>query len=104
MDGNRVAFPVELAMIDRVDAGDALRQDRLPRTVVPGESGDLSRVEVQVHVGESLHGAEVLVDAAHFEQRLSGGGQVLAYLSHALTLARGEKKAPPHIAAAPIAI
>jgi hypothetical protein len=46
----------------------------------------------------------VLVDAARFEQRLRALRHVFAYFCHALTLARDENKAPPHIAAAPIAI
>jgi hypothetical protein len=54
-------------MIDLVDAGDALGEDRLARAVVPDERGDLSGREVEVDVIQRLDRAKVLLYSAELE-------------------------------------
>ncbi len=84
---NRVPFPEELPVIDLVDTGDALRQDRFPGPVIAAEGGDLPGIEVQVDLGEGLYRAKMLVDAAGFEPWLAQGG-FFDYLAHRITLSR----------------
>jgi hypothetical protein len=64
-------FPVEddLALVDRMDAGDALDQRRLARAVVAHQRHDLARRHVEVDLVEGLHGTEALGDAAQLEDR-----------------------------------
>ena len=86
MDLNRLALPEELAVVGRVDPGDAFGQHGLPRSVIPDQRGHLPGRQVEVDLGEGLHRAEVLVDPPHLEQGLGGHARVRAYLPHASTL------------------
>ena len=52
-----------------MDAGDALDERRLAGAVVADEGDDLTGVDVEVDVGQHLHGAEALVIALQLEQR-----------------------------------
>jgi hypothetical protein len=67
VDLNWAAFPEELTMIDLVNAGDALGEDRLARAVVPHERGDLSSRQIEVDVVQRLDRTKVLLDAAELE-------------------------------------
>jgi hypothetical protein len=68
-DAHRLALPVDLAAVRRVDAGDALDEHRLAGAVVADEGGHLARPHVEVHVDERLHRAEALGDALEPQQR-----------------------------------
>ena len=67
-DVDRRALPQDLPAIGGVDATDALDQHRLAGAVVAGQGGDLPGRHHHVDVGEGLHRAEVLVEAAQLEQ------------------------------------
>src|SRR5207244_2342367 len=91
VDLDRPAFPQELAVVDLVDPGDALRQDRLAGPVVPHQRGRLSGRQVEVDVIEGLDRTEVLLDAPQREEGPRSGGRVFGHLRHAFTLAREER-------------
>ena len=91
VDLDRPAFPQELAVVDLVDPGDALRQDRLAGPVVPHQRGSLSGRQVEVDVIEGLDRTEVLLDAPQREEGPRSGGRVFGHLRHAFTLAREER-------------
>src|SRR2546426_51691 len=86
---NWVPLPEELPVIDLVDTSDALGQHRFPGPVIATEGSDLSAIEVQVHLGEGLNRAEMLVDAAGLEPRL-GRRRFVDHLAHRFTLSRGK--------------
>ena len=66
---DRLALPEDLARVGLPDARDRLDQGGLARAVVADERGHLARGDGQVDVAERPDGAEVLADAAQFEQR-----------------------------------
>ena len=72
-DVNAVAFEVDLARVDRVDAGDGFDQRRLARAVVTDEGHHLAPPHLEIDVRERLHGAEGLGDAAKLEDWGFGG-------------------------------
>src|ERR1700694_4826107 len=84
---NLAALPEELTVVDLVDAADAFGEDRLTGAVIAAQGGDLSSIEVQVHLGQGLHRAKMLVDAPGFEPWL-GRWRVVDHLPHRFTLWR----------------
>jgi hypothetical protein len=60
------------ARVGLVDARDHLHQGRLAGTVVADERDHLSGPDVEVHVGQRLHGTESLVDTGQGEHALPG--------------------------------
>src|SRR5207245_4755058 len=88
-DMNRGPLPEELPVVDLVDACDAFGQDRLTGAVISAEGGDLSGIEVQVHLGQSLNRAEMLVDAPGLEPWLAHR-RLFDHLGHHVTLS-GER-------------
>ena len=66
-DVNAIAFEVDLALVDRVDARDALDQRRLARAVVADERHHLTASHLEIDVRERLDGAEGFGDAAKLE-------------------------------------
>ncbi len=58
-----------VALVETVDAGDALDQGALAGTVVADEGGDLARADVEVDAAQHVHGTETLLDAAQAEDR-----------------------------------
>ena len=67
-DRDRLAVEQHLAVVHPVDAGDALDERRLAGAVVADERHDLARPNLEVDVGQGLHGAERLRDAAKLEE------------------------------------
>ena len=78
VDRDLLAVEVDLAGVERVDAGDALDQRRLAGAVVADERHDLARAHLEVDVDERLDRAEALRDAARLERRRRRGGRVSA--------------------------
>ena len=70
VDRDGLAVEEDLALVDRVDAGDALDQRRLAGAVVADEGHDLAGRDVEVDLVEGLDGAEALRDSAQLEDRL----------------------------------
>ena len=71
LDVRGLAEEPELARVGEVHARDGLDQRRLAGAVVADQGDDLAGVDVEVHVGERLHGAEALVDAVQVEDRVA---------------------------------
>jgi hypothetical protein len=65
----RLAVERELALVDRVDAGQDLHQRRLAGAVLPHQREHLPGLQVEVHVLERLDAREGLADALDVEQR-----------------------------------
>ena len=63
MDLNGLALPEKLAVVDLIDPGYALREDRLAGPVIPTECRDLAGGQIQIDTGQRLHRAKVLLDA-----------------------------------------
>ena len=68
VDRDRLAVEEDLAVVHRVDAGDALDQRRLAGAVVADERHHLASAHLEVDVGQRLHGAERLGDTAKLEK------------------------------------
>ena len=64
-----LAVEDDLALVDRVDPGDALDQRRLPGAVVADERHHLAGGDVEVDLVERLNRAEALGDSAQLEDR-----------------------------------
>ena len=88
---SRVVLPDDLTMVDLIDPGDALGENGFAGAIVPTERGHLAGIKVQVHVGQCLHRAKVLADAAGLEEGLPGR-RVFDHLRHAFTLSREETR------------
>ena len=73
---DRDLLPVEprLALVDRVDAGDALDQRRLAGAVVAHERHHLAGAHLEVDVGQRIDRTEALADSTRLERRRRGGG------------------------------
>ena len=69
VDLHRAALEQDLAVVDRVDAGDALDQGRLARAVVPDEGHHLAGGDVEVDLVQGLDRAEALRDPAQLQKR-----------------------------------
>ena len=63
VDRDLLAVEVHVAVVDRVDPGDALDQRRLAGAVVADERHHLARADVEVDVGQRLDRAEALRDS-----------------------------------------
>ena len=74
---HRLALEEDLPVVDLVHPGDAPGEHRLAGTVVPAQSGHLTRRQIQVHLVQRLHRPKVLVNAPQLQQRL-GRGRPLA--------------------------
>ena len=59
-DRDLLSLEVDVALVDRVDPGDALDQRRLAGAVVADERHDLARPHLEVDVLERVHRAEAL--------------------------------------------
>ncbi len=81
----RLALEHEFAAVRRIDAGQHVEQRRLAGAVRPDQAVDLALTDVERHVGERLHAAEPLADAARDEQRARG----IRSSAHAAALAAG---------------
>ena len=68
VDRDRLAVEEHLALVDRVDPGDALDQRRLAGAVVADERHHLACADLEVDVRQRLHGAEDLRDSADLEK------------------------------------
>ena len=68
-DRHSLAFEVDLALVERVDPGDALDQRGLAGAVVPDEGHDLSGRDLEVDLVERLHRAELLRDVGAVQNR-----------------------------------
>ena len=62
-----------LALVAGLDPGDRLDQRRLAGAVVADERDDLTGVDLEVDVGERLHGAEALRHSLGLEERAHRG-------------------------------
>src|SRR2546430_9254530 len=71
VDVDGPALPEDLAVVDRVDAGDALGQHRLTGDVFAAHSGHLPGRNVEVDVVQRLDWAEMLVQPSRLQQRLA---------------------------------
>ena len=89
VDADRLALPLDGALVDGVHAGDRLDQRGLSGAVVADQGDHFSGVDFQFDVGERLHGTEPLGDSAqrqhgrsghvnHLLRRLTGGDTALA--------------------------
>ncbi len=67
LDVRGLAEEPELARVGQVHARDGLDERRLAGAVVADQGDHLAGVDVEVHVGERLHGAEALVHAVEVE-------------------------------------
>ena len=67
-DGHRLPLPDQLALIDRVDPGDALDQGRLAGAVVADEGHDLAVGRAQVRATQGVDRAEALEDSLRLQQ------------------------------------
>ena len=87
----------DLPAVGGVDAADALDEHRLAGAVVAGQGGDLPGRHDQVDVGQGLHRAEVLVQAAQLEQWRRPSGSSAAVLTVAPSpCGRGPDGLGPH--------
>jgi hypothetical protein len=79
--GDVLRLPLEevLAVIERVDARNALDQGALAGTVVTHQRGDLACVDRQVDTLEHAHGAETLVDTLELQQGTAGFRHVVTF-------------------------
>ena len=68
-DVHRLAVEEVFTRVERVDAGDALDERALARSVVTSESRHLSGVDVEVDALEHVHRPEGLRDASQRQQR-----------------------------------
>ena len=68
MDADRLALEEDLAAVGGVRAGDRLDERGLARAVVADESHHLAASDLEVDVGERLHGPEGLRDVAELEK------------------------------------
>src|SRR5581483_3724134 len=66
--GHRLAVEEELALVHRVDAGDALDERRLAGAVVADEGHHLALAHLEIDVGQGLDGAEGLRHSAQLEE------------------------------------
>ena len=71
VDRHGLALEDHVAVVERVDAGDALDQRALAGTVVADQRGHLSGTNIKVHVPEDVDRAEALIDAAQGQQRIA---------------------------------
>ena len=67
----RLAVDEHLAVVALVGAGQHLHERRLAGGVVADETEDLAGLQAEIHVSQRVHGAEILLDAAHLDD---GGG------------------------------
>ena len=74
VDVDRLALVAHLALVERVDADDALDQRRLAGTVVADQSHDLTATNLEIDPVERLDGAEGLGDPPKLEERRVSGG------------------------------
>jgi hypothetical protein len=81
VDGDRVALEEDLALVDRVDAGDALDQRRLAGAVVADERHHLAGGDVEVDLVERLDGAEALRDPPELQDRAVAHGAISLLLA-----------------------
>ncbi len=93
-DVDGLALPEDLTVVHLIDAGDAFGEDRLAGAVVSSKGGHLARRKVQIDCVQGLHGAEVLLEASHLEQRLGRGGRVFGHLRHLINCALPETMPP----------
>src|SRR5262245_4110611 len=70
-DRHLAAVEDDLALVHRVDAGDALDERGLAGAVVADERHHLARPDLEVDVRQRLHRAEGLRDTAEFEQEVA---------------------------------
>src|SRR5439155_23098105 len=81
-DVHELAVPPHLALVRRVDPGDALDQNGLTGAVIAGQGGHLPGRDVEVDVGEGPNRTKVLADATEAQERfrladgLRAGGSV----------------------------
>ena len=66
-DLHLAAFEKYLSCVGRVRPGDALDERRLAGSVVAAQRDYLAGIDVEVDIGQRLHGTEVLRDPSQFE-------------------------------------
>src|SRR5262249_15488973 len=63
------ALEAELAAIGEVDARDYFDQRRFAGAIVSDQRHDLAGVDLEIDLGERLHGAEALADTPQLQQQ-----------------------------------